>query len=79
MHGIELPFVFDHVDDMSFMIGAGADRQTLADQMSAAWVAFARTGNPSPFPHTPLARLRPCDPADDAVRHRYARRQRPVR
>ena len=47
MHGIELPFVFDHVEDVSFMIGAGADRQTLADQMSAAWVAFARTGNPS--------------------------------
>lgn len=60
MHGIELPFVFDHVDDMSFMTGTGADRQILADQMSAAWVAFARTGNPS---HSRMPRWPAFDPA----------------
>ena len=47
MHGMELPFVFDHVNDIGFMTGAGEDRQALADRMSRAWVAFARTGNPS--------------------------------
>ena len=29
------------------MTGSGQDRYTLADRMSAAWVAFARTGNPN--------------------------------
>ncbi|HTD49404.1 MAG TPA: carboxylesterase family protein, partial [Acidimicrobiia bacterium] len=46
MHSVELPFVFDHVDEASFMIGRGNDRQALADKVSAAWVAFARGGNP---------------------------------
>jgi para-nitrobenzyl esterase len=47
MHCIELPFVFDHVDEVTFMVGRGADRQALADVVSAAWVAFARSGNPN--------------------------------
>ena len=47
MHGVELPFVFDHVNDAAHMIGHGPDRQALADKMSAAWVAFARSGNPN--------------------------------
>ena len=47
MHGMELPFIFDHVDDIAFMTGSGPDRQPLADRMSRAWVVFARTGNPS--------------------------------
>lgn len=47
MHCMELPFVFDHVDDIAFMTGDGADRQPLADRISRAWVAFARGGNPS--------------------------------
>ena len=47
MHGVELPFVFDHVDVGSFMIGHGPERQALADKVSAAWVAFARSGNPN--------------------------------
>jgi para-nitrobenzyl esterase len=47
MHSIELPFVFDHVDDIRHMVGDGPERQALADKASAAWVAFARTGNPN--------------------------------
>jgi para-nitrobenzyl esterase len=47
MHGMELPFVFDHVDDIQFMTGTARDRYALADAMSRAWTAFARTGNPN--------------------------------
>ena len=47
MHGVELPFVFDHVDEGAFMIGQGPERQALADKVSGAWVAFARSGNPN--------------------------------
>ena len=47
MHCMELPFVFDHPDLIGFMTGAGEERVRLARTMSAAWVAFARTGNPN--------------------------------
>ncbi len=47
MHGMELPFVFDHPDKISFMTGAGSDRAAIATAMSTTWVAFARTGNPN--------------------------------
>ena len=46
-HTLEIPFVFDNVDACKSMTGAGQDRYALADKMSAAWVAFARTGNPN--------------------------------
>jgi para-nitrobenzyl esterase len=29
------------------VVGDGAERYTLADRMSGAWVAFARSGNPN--------------------------------
>ena len=47
MHCMELPFVFDHVDDVPAMTGTGPDRYALAERMSEAWVSFARTGNPN--------------------------------
>jgi para-nitrobenzyl esterase len=47
MHTMELPFVFDHVDDIGFMTGTGADRYPLAEAMAAAWAAFARSGDPN--------------------------------
>jgi para-nitrobenzyl esterase len=46
-HTLEIPFVFDNVDACKSMTGSGADRYPLAQMMSAAWVAFARTGNPN--------------------------------
>jgi para-nitrobenzyl esterase len=47
MHSMELPFLFDHVDDLPFMVGTGTDRQALATQFSGAVTAFARTGVPT--------------------------------
>ena len=45
-HAVEIPLVFDNVDKaLSFM--GRSDPQVLAEQMSEAWLAFARTGNPS--------------------------------
>ena len=46
-HCVELPFVFDNVWHAPEMVGTGPEIQPLADKMSAAWVAFARTGNPN--------------------------------
>jgi len=47
MHCMDIPFVFDTIDESQSIVGAGADRRALADRMSGAWVAFARTGNPN--------------------------------
>ena len=47
MHCMEIPFVFDNPDAGRPMTGSGRDRYALAAKISAAWVAFARTGNPS--------------------------------
>ncbi len=46
-HTVEIPFVFDNVDAAQSMTGTGQDRYALADRMSAAWVAFARSGDPN--------------------------------
>jgi para-nitrobenzyl esterase len=48
-HGIEVPFVFDNLkgEHNLGLHGARPDAQELADQVSEAWVAFARTGDPS--------------------------------
>jgi para-nitrobenzyl esterase len=47
MHCMEIPFVFDNVDGGKPMTGDGQDRYALASKISGAWVAFARTGDPS--------------------------------
>ena len=44
---IELPFVFNNVWHMPELVGTGPEIQPLANKVSAAWVAFARTGNPN--------------------------------
>jgi len=46
-HTLEIPFVFDNVDSATSMTGTGPERQALADKVSGAWVAFARSGNPN--------------------------------
>ncbi len=55
-HSLDLPMVFDNVAKSESIIGAGAaDAQEVADAMSSAWQAFARTGRPDAkgLPHWP--------------------------
>lgn len=47
-HAEEIPFVFDSLAHAERMVGpVTPESQTLADQMSAAWANFAKTGKPS--------------------------------
>ena len=54
-HGIELAFVFDNTDKTVGLNGSAPDVAVLADKVSAAWAAFAHTGNPGTgaLPHWP--------------------------
>ncbi len=45
-HGLEIPFVFDITDDVG-MTGDRPDKYELAAQVSQAWAAFARGGDPN--------------------------------
>lgn len=46
-HCMDLPFVFDNIARCEEMTGGGREAYLLADRMSAAWIAFARNGNPN--------------------------------
>jgi para-nitrobenzyl esterase len=48
-HALELPFVFGvvHVPAVQMFTGAGSEVEALSRQMQRAWLAFARTGNPT--------------------------------
>jgi para-nitrobenzyl esterase len=56
MHCMDIPFAFDNVDNSQAIVGNGPGRQALADRMSRAWVAFARSGDPN---HGGLPRWEP--------------------
>jgi para-nitrobenzyl esterase len=62
MHTMDIAFAFDNVELAKAEVGSGPEQQRLADRMSRAWVAFAKTGNPShpglpPWPaYTPASR-----------------------
>ncbi len=45
-HVLEIPFVFDNVDDIA-LTGGRPDKYDLVESVSEAWIAFARTGNPN--------------------------------
>jgi len=47
MHTMDIPFVFENVEIAKTEIGEGPDLHPLAEKMSGAWVAFARTGSPN--------------------------------
>jgi para-nitrobenzyl esterase len=46
-HCIEIPFAMQNHWQLPEMVGTGPELQPLADKVSGAWIAFARTGNPS--------------------------------
>ena len=46
-HAIEIPLVFDNVEKARNFVGRGEEPQALAEQMSQAWLAFARSGDPN--------------------------------
>jgi len=54
-HGLDVPFVFDNVALSHRMTGTGPDAYVLAAQMSEAYLAFARNGDPNNprLPHWP--------------------------
>jgi para-nitrobenzyl esterase len=45
-HILEIPFVFDTVDDMA-ITGGRPDKYDLLESINGAWIAFARSGNPN--------------------------------
>jgi para-nitrobenzyl esterase len=47
MHTMDIPFFFDDVKTSVSLIGDGAELQDMADRISSAVTAFARTGNPN--------------------------------
>jgi para-nitrobenzyl esterase len=46
-HTLEIPFVFNNIKVAKLLTGAGAEAFALANKVSDAWIAFARTGNPN--------------------------------
>jgi para-nitrobenzyl esterase len=46
-HTLEIPLVFENVENSRPLLGPGPAPQLVANQMSAAWAAFAKTGNPN--------------------------------
>lgn len=54
-HCSELPFVFNNVSLSAASAAGGETARRLADQISGAWISFARTGNPNHkgLPHWP--------------------------
>jgi para-nitrobenzyl esterase len=48
-HGLELPFVWNQIDDPLWRAFVGDDPpEALAGAMQDAWIAFARAGDPNP-------------------------------
>ena len=62
-HGIEIAYIFDVVDDVPYA-GARPDRYEFTTAMSEAWIAFARTGNPS---HPAIPKWEPYTVEDHAT------------
>jgi para-nitrobenzyl esterase len=54
-HTMEIPFAFDNVKISARLTGGGPEAMALADKVSDAWIAFARTGDPNTpkLPHWP--------------------------
>jgi para-nitrobenzyl esterase len=46
-HSVARAFVFDNVVKLASTVGTGPEARQMADQMSACWLAFARSGDPN--------------------------------
>lgn len=46
-HSLDTALAFDNAGISQAMVGTGPEPQRIADQLSATWVAFARTGDPN--------------------------------
>ena len=46
-HALDLPLVFNNVETARSMVGSSPEPRRVADQMSSAWIAFARGGDPN--------------------------------
>ena len=46
-HTMEIPFAFDNIKISARLTGGGPEAMALAERVSDAWIAFARTGNPN--------------------------------
>ena len=59
-HTIEIPFAFDNVKISAQLTGGGPEAMALADKISDAWIAFARTGDPNTpkLPHVAAIQCR---------------------
>lgn len=46
-HALEIPFAFDTLGNSESMVGDPTEPQAIADQVSEAWISFARHGDPN--------------------------------
>ena len=60
---LDLAFVFDNAARSEAMVGRGDGPHAMAEQMSTAWLAFARTGNPNNKTLPPWPAFRTADRA----------------
>ena len=72
MHTMDIPLVFDNIRQPGSLTGDTPAAQRTADQMSAAFIAFARTGDPGSVAGTQWLRYEP-----EAARHHGVRRRHP--
>jgi len=59
-HVLEIPFVFDNIDDVA-ITGGRFDKYELVESVSEAWIAFARSGDPN---HPAIPRWEPYSTAN---------------